>query len=164
MPPAQEVSALLVLSLAPPHAQPCQHCCLHDAIVNRITETIQVKATSWMGFDAGENVCLCSNCSPAPDLPGSSECPKLSSLMLCFGMTLWQKPSPFRLARWDGPQSKVQSCGNPTREGPINFKIKGILETWEGTVMSLFIDKPAEIPRWWLWVGEGHYPVLLESR
>lgn len=58
------------------HAHSCQHCCLHDVIVNWITETIQLKATSWMGFDAGENVCLCSNCSPAPDLPGNSKCPK----------------------------------------------------------------------------------------
>lgn len=57
---------------------------------------------------------------------------------------------------------QVQSCWNPRlREGLINFKIKGILEKGEGIVMSLFIAKPADIPRWWLW---EHYPVLLESR
>lgn len=65
-----------MLSLSPSHAQPCQYCCLHDATVNWITETIQVKATSWMDFDAGKNVCLCSNCSPTSDLPGSSKGPE----------------------------------------------------------------------------------------
>lgn len=57
----------------------------------------------------------------------------------------------------------MQSCGElQAKRGPINFKIKGILETGEGIVTSLLINKLKKqgddyLSRW------RAYPVLLEA-
>lgn len=58
----------------------------------------------------------------------------------------------------------MQSCGElQAKRGPINSKIKGILETGEGIVTSLLINKLKKqgddyLSRWRV------YPVLLGSR
>lgn len=77
----------------------------------------------------------------AASVPNSLPCQPVWDYSLANAKSLGTR----RLRRTMEPSAELWE---PRAErGPINFKIKGILETGKGIAMPLFIDKQAEKPR-----------------